>query len=89
MSPQKLSTSPPNAPPPAPPVRESLMGKVEGSTNCLAFQMAPPPPMPNGNLSNGMPKPANIITPNNNHAGLLRQIESGELKSIGFSEAFR
>lgn len=45
--------------------------------------MAPPPPMPNGNLSNGIAKPAHIITPqnnNNSHAGLLKQIESGELK---------
>lgn len=38
--------------------------------------------MPNGNLSNGIAKPAHIITPqnnNNSHAGLLKQIESGEL----------
>ena len=41
--------------------------------------MAPPPPMPNGNLSNGLVKPANIITPqNNSHAGLLKEIETGE-----------
>lgn len=40
--------------------------------------MAPPPPMPtmNGNLSNGIAKPAHII-PQNPHAGLLKQIESG------------
>lgn len=47
--------------------------------------MAPPPPMPmsNGNLSNGIVKPANIITPQtNNHAGLLKQIESGEFLSF-------
>lgn len=47
--------------------------------------MAPPPPMPNGNLSNGIAKPAHIITPqnnNNSHAGLLKQIESGELKEV-------
>ncbi|CRK94174.1 CLUMA_CG007690, isoform A [Clunio marinus] len=40
--------------------------------------MAPPPPMPNGNLSNGIGKPANIITPqSNSHAGLLKEIETG------------
>jgi hypothetical protein len=45
--------------------------------------MAPPPPaLPNGNLSNGITnnnnnnKPANIITPSN-HAGLLKEIETG------------
>jgi hypothetical protein len=42
--------------------------------------MAPPPPalpMLNGNLSNGIAnKPANIITPPN-HAGLLKEIETG------------
>lgn len=40
--------------------------------------MAPPPPMPNGNLSNGIAKPVHIITPqNNSHAGLLKEIETG------------
>lgn len=37
--------------------------------------------MPNGNLLNGIAKPVNIITPqSNNHAGLLKQIETGKLK---------
>lgn len=41
--------------------------------------MAPPPPMPNGNLSNGIGKPAHAITPqSNSHAGLLKEIETGE-----------
>lgn len=40
--------------------------------------MAPPPPtMPNGKLTNGVSKPPQVV-PNNNHAGLLKQIESGE-----------
>lgn len=41
--------------------------------------MAPPPPaLPNGNLSNGIPIKANnnIVTPPN-HAGLLKEIETG------------
>lgn len=43
--------------------------------------MAPPMPMmPNGNLTNGggMARPAHIITPQNNHDGLLKEIQSGE-----------
>lgn len=40
--------------------------------------MAPPPPILNGILSNGTAKPANIITPQNNHAGLLKEIETGK-----------
>ena len=44
--------------------------------------MAPPPPLPNGNgnlLTNGVGKQnANIITPpSHNHAGLLKEIETG------------
>jgi hypothetical protein len=47
----------------------------------LFLQAAPPPPaLPNGNLTNGIAKPNNIITPpvNNNHAGLLKEIETGK-----------
>ena len=46
--------------------------------------MAPPPPaMLNGNLSNGIAnnKPSNIITPPN-HAGLLKEIETGNKSQI-------
>jgi hypothetical protein len=42
--------------------------------------MAPPPPnliVPNGKLTNGVSKPPPVVT-HNNHAGLLKQIESGE-----------
>ena len=47
--------------------------------------MAPPPPaMLNGNLSNGIAnnnKPSNTITPPN-HAGLLKEIETGNKSHI-------
>lgn len=39
--------------------------------------MAPPPPMPM--QSNGIAKPAHIIMPQNSHAGLLKEIETGKL----------
>lgn len=44
----------------------------------IHFQMAPPPPILNGNLSNGTAKSVNIITPQNTHAGLLKEIETGK-----------
>lgn len=46
------------------------------------------PMMPNGNLTNGggMARPAHIITPQNNHDGLLKEIQSGE---EGFEEVGR
>ncbi|KAG5675140.1 hypothetical protein PVAND_005068 [Polypedilum vanderplanki] len=66
--------------PPPPPVPQYHMSP---SNNIAppAPPIAPPPPaLPNGNLSNGITtnnKPANIITPPPNHAGLLKEIETG------------
>ncbi|KAL7044313.1 hypothetical protein ACKWTF_001880 [Chironomus riparius] len=75
--------------PPPPPVPQYQMSPPHSATNIPsnappAPPMAPPPPaMLNGNLSNGIAnnKPSNIITPPN-HAGLLKEIETGNKSQI-------